>query len=396
MSGWGWGSIWGGSGKNSKDGPKNAILGLRSTLEMLTKREKHLQNQMDEQDNIARKNVNANKGIAKAALRRKKNYEHQLEQTQAQMLTVEREISSIETANINKETLDAMKNAQQAMKKIHGGLTIDKVDQTMEDLREQHAIGEEIAEALTQGNVGNSVDEDELDDELNELQQEELDTKMLKTGTVPVSDQVQRMPSVGNQEIKGKAQQVEEDDEEEELRKLQAEMAITLAFFNTSTSTANQTAFARTAFDDAFDDFHTMYLSERTGMGIGRLRHEDIPLLRTRYFGQLDPNQSAFVAEAIQSTKSFAETANLTLSCVRPGVDFRRAMACTSLLSSGNFTITDASLQSIGLCPSFFALRQKRTVLVRPQGTRQRDSAESNTAATSIILSLVSLANPQG
>ncbi|KAI7083004.1 Vacuolar-sorting protein, partial [Hortaea werneckii] len=296
MSGWGWGSIWGGSGKNNKDGPKNAILGLRSTLEMLTKREKHLQNQMDEQDNIARKNVNANKGIAKAALRRKKNYEHQLEQTQAQMLTVEREISSIETANINKETLDAMKNAQQAMKKIHGGLTIDKVDQTMEDLREQHAIGEEIAEALTQGNVGNSVDEDELDDELNELQQEELDTKMLKTGTVPVSDQVQRMPSVGNQEIKGKAQQVEEDDEEEELRKLQAEMAITLAFFNTSTCTANQTAFARKAFDDAFDDFHTIYLAERTGVGIGKLSYEDIPLLRTRYFGQLGPNQSAFVA----------------------------------------------------------------------------------------------------
>ncbi|TKA30793.1 Vacuolar-sorting protein SNF7 [Salinomyces thailandicus] len=226
MSGWGWGSIFGGSGNNSREAPKNAILGLRSTLEMLTKRDKHLQNQMDEQDAIARKNVNANKGLARAALRRKKNYEHQLGQTQAQMLTVEREISSIETANINKETLDAMKNAQQAMKKIHGGLTIDKVDQTMEDLREQHAIGEEIAEALTQGNTGNMVDEDELDDELAELQQEELDNKMLKTGTVPVSDQVQRLPSVGNQEIKGKAQRVEEDDEEEELRKLQAEMAM--------------------------------------------------------------------------------------------------------------------------------------------------------------------------
>ncbi|KAI7277833.1 Vacuolar-sorting protein [Hortaea werneckii] len=395
MSGWGWGSIWGGSGKNSKDGPKNAILGLRSTLEMLTKREKHLQNQMDEQDNIARKNVNANKGIAKAALRRKKNYEHQLEQTQAQMLTVEREISSIETANINKETLDAMKDAQQAMKKIHGGLTIDKVDQTMEDLREQHAIGEEIAEALTQGNVGNSVDEDELDDELNELQQEELDTKMLKTGTVPVSDQVQRMPSVGNQEIKGKAQQVEEDDEEEELRKLQAEMAIALAFFNTSPCTANQTSFARTAFDDALNDFHTMYLSERTGMGIGKLSYEDIPLLRTRYFGHLSPNQSAFVVEAIQTTKSFSETANLTISCVRPGVDFRRAMACTSLLGSGIFTITDAGSQSIGLCPAFFALRQKSAVLLPSRGLQQHDAAEWNTAATSVILSLVSLANPE-
>lgn len=47
------------------------------------------------------------------------------------MMTVEREISSIETANINKETLDAMKNASAAMKQIHGGLTVDKVDQTM-------------------------------------------------------------------------------------------------------------------------------------------------------------------------------------------------------------------------------------------------------------------------
>jgi hypothetical protein len=61
-SGWGWGSLFGGNAAKSKDAPKNAILGLRSTLEMLAKREKHLQNQMDEQDAIARKNVNTNKG----------------------------------------------------------------------------------------------------------------------------------------------------------------------------------------------------------------------------------------------------------------------------------------------------------------------------------------------
>ena len=155
-------------------------------------------------------------------------------------MTVEREISSIETANINKETLDAMKNAQQAMKKIHGGLTIDKVDQTMEDLREQHAIGEEIAEALTQGSVGQGVDEDELDEELADLQQEELDNKMLKTGTVPVSDQIQRLPNAaqGEREYhptrirdgtganRETARRQEEEDEEEELKKLQAEMAM--------------------------------------------------------------------------------------------------------------------------------------------------------------------------
>jgi hypothetical protein len=60
MSGvWGW--FGGQSAQKRKDTPKNAILGLRSQLEMLQKRERHLQNQMDEQDAIARKNVSTNK-----------------------------------------------------------------------------------------------------------------------------------------------------------------------------------------------------------------------------------------------------------------------------------------------------------------------------------------------
>ena len=141
--------------------------------------------------------------VAKAALRRKKAFEHQLEQTSAQMMTVEREISSIEAANINKETLDAMKGAQQAMKTIHAGLTIANVDQTMEDLRDSHAVGEEIAEALTQGNMMQGLDEDELEQELADMQQEDLDNKMLKTGSVPVSDQVHRLPNaaVGEREF---------------------------------------------------------------------------------------------------------------------------------------------------------------------------------------------------
>jgi charged multivesicular body protein 4 len=182
-----------------------------------------------------------NPTVAKAALRRKKAFEHQLEQTSAQMMTVEREIGSIESANINKETLDAMKNASKAIQNIHGGLTVDQVDQTMEDLREQHAVGEEIAEALTQGAQTSGVDEDELDEELAELQQEQLDERMLKTGSVPVHDQIQRMPNApskflgaedGRKEWEANlvtaknTPTAEEDDEEAELRKLQAEMAM--------------------------------------------------------------------------------------------------------------------------------------------------------------------------
>lgn len=56
-----WGGWLFGGAAAKKDTPKNAILALRSQLEMLQKREKHLQNQIDEQDALARKNVNTNK-----------------------------------------------------------------------------------------------------------------------------------------------------------------------------------------------------------------------------------------------------------------------------------------------------------------------------------------------
>jgi hypothetical protein len=69
--------------------------------------------------------------VAKAALRRKKVHEKNLEQTSAQIAQLEQQIYSIEAANINQETLHAMKQAGAAMAQIHGNLTIDKVDETM-------------------------------------------------------------------------------------------------------------------------------------------------------------------------------------------------------------------------------------------------------------------------
>ncbi|KAK0616051.1 vacuolar-sorting protein SNF7 [Bombardia bombarda] len=224
MSGvWGW--FGGGAAQKRKDSPKNAILGLRSQLDMLQKRENHLQNLINEQDAIARKNVTTNKNTAKAALRRKKTHEHSLEQTMGQIGTLEQQINAIESANINRETLAAMERAADAMKQIHGKLTPEKVDETMAKLQEQNQLSEEIVGAMNSVNVG-AIDEEDLEDELEALQQEELDQKMLGTGSVPVSDQIQRLPTVANGEPKGKAPAIEEDDEEAELRKLQAEMAI--------------------------------------------------------------------------------------------------------------------------------------------------------------------------
>ena len=57
-----WGTWFGGSGtQKRKDAPKKAILDLRQQLDMLQKREKHLENQMAEQEKIAKANVSSNK-----------------------------------------------------------------------------------------------------------------------------------------------------------------------------------------------------------------------------------------------------------------------------------------------------------------------------------------------
>lgn len=56
---WSWFS--GAGAQRRKDGPKNAILLLRQQLDMLQKREKHLENQMNEQEAIARKVLATNK-----------------------------------------------------------------------------------------------------------------------------------------------------------------------------------------------------------------------------------------------------------------------------------------------------------------------------------------------
>lgn len=222
---WSW--FGGQSAQKRRDAPKEAILGLRSQLEMLQKREKHLENLMAEQEAIAKKNVTSNKNAAKAALRRKKLHEKNLEQTQNQIIQLEQQVYSIETANINQETLYAMDNAGNAMKRMHDGLTMEKVDTMMDKLKEQQQLAEEIATAITSTPLGEQPDEDELENELDELEQEAIDEQMLKTGTVPVADQLNRLPAAANGEIKGKAKQTEEEeDEEAELEKLRAEMAM--------------------------------------------------------------------------------------------------------------------------------------------------------------------------
>lgn len=211
-----WNYFFGGNAAK-KDQAKTAIVNLKTHIDMLHRKEKHLETQIEEQDGIARKNVTSNKRAALTALKRKKNYESGLEKLQGQIDSLESQLLAIENASLNFETMKAMSQGAQAMKNIHGNMNIDKVDATMDDIRDQVALGDEIGDAISRP-LGQEADEDELNEELEALEQEALDAKMVNAGSAPVHN----LPKVETSIVSSQ----EEDEEEEELRKLQAEMAL--------------------------------------------------------------------------------------------------------------------------------------------------------------------------
>lgn len=113
-------------------------------------------------------------------------------------------------------------------------------------------LSQEIANAISGIQVGEPVDEDELEAELEALQEEndkvieqELTNKMLNTGNVPVSDQIQRVPAAPTGARKSRTRIIarsapstdktpvkstpQAEDEDADLKKLMEEMKMDMA-----------------------------------------------------------------------------------------------------------------------------------------------------------------------
>lgn len=207
-------------GKKQEAGPSTSesIQKLRDTENMLLKKQEFLEQKVEQELEIAKKNASANKRVALQALKRKKRYEQQLEQLQGTLTTIETQREALENANTNSAVLDTMKGASDALKKTHKDMNIDNVHEMMDDIAEQNDIATEISNAISTGIIGSGVDEDELAKELEELEQETLDSELLNVGPatnklpdVPSTD----LPTASKDKEKKKAKPVaaEEDDD---------------------------------------------------------------------------------------------------------------------------------------------------------------------------------------
>jgi len=209
--------------KKQAPAPKDSIAKLRETLDMLEKREQFLQKKGDQQTAEAKKFMQAkNKRAALMCLKRRKTYEAQMEKIAGARMTIEQQVMTLEGANVSLEAMNAMKMGAASMKSIHQNINIDKVDDTMDEIREQMDIANEIETAISTPLGGEMMDDDELLGELEELEQESLDEQLLQVNPTPA----QKLPSVPTGKVsvpatKSKAMV----DEDAELAALEASMA---------------------------------------------------------------------------------------------------------------------------------------------------------------------------
>ncbi|KAL0577722.1 ESCRT-III subunit protein snf7 [Marasmius crinis-equi] len=211
-------SMFGGR-KDPKQSAREAIVTLRQQLQMLEKKEEHLQKRIDEELVKAKANAVSNKAVATAALRRKKAHETELDRLAGTRLQLEMQVNTLESANLNAETMQAMKKAADALKVIHGKMTVEQVDTTMDSVREQKAVADEIADIISAPT--GQEDMDELQEELGELEQEVLNERLAGAEHVPI-----HKPETSRAESSRHQAPAIEDDEEAELKQLQASMAM--------------------------------------------------------------------------------------------------------------------------------------------------------------------------
>ena len=134
-------------------------------------------------------------------------------------MTLETQVMNLESAAQNAETFKAMNAGKSAMSNIRTETNIDKVDDLMDEIKEEMEMADEISNALAQPVDPLMADEDDLLAELQELEAEDVEEQLLE----PVKQSEINLPAVPGGKLPAIPNATKA--EEEELKQLEAELA---------------------------------------------------------------------------------------------------------------------------------------------------------------------------
>lgn len=211
----------GGGGSASRTNTANTVVSLRENISTQDKREQHLEKKIEQLTAEAKaKMAKKDKKGALFALKRKKLYETEIDKIQNIKMTLETQVMNLESAQQNAATFQAMNAGKSAMTNIRAETGIDKVDDLMDEIKEEMEMADEISNALAQPVDPLMTDEDDLLAELEELEAEDVTEQLLEPAK---KAELPAMPAVPSSQLPSIPNATKA--EEEELKQLEAELA---------------------------------------------------------------------------------------------------------------------------------------------------------------------------
>ncbi|KAJ6255643.1 charged multivesicular body protein [Anaeramoeba flamelloides] len=214
------GSLFGKNKNKSQEitSQDRAILELKVQRDNLTRSRKKIELVIDKETEIAKQCLRAKKRKqALLALRRKKWQEQTLDKVEKMLTNVEEMTQSIEFKQMEKKVFDSLKTGKDVLQQLNKMMSVEEVEQLMEENEEAMSYQNEIQELL----AGQLTQEDEEDvlkelDEIIEMAQDEKEIKMPK---VPTKDPKKKQISEEEEEEEATTSSEEEIEKEKEKKK---------------------------------------------------------------------------------------------------------------------------------------------------------------------------------
>merc|ERR1711976_241533 len=146
--------------------------------------------------------------------KRKKAYETQLNNLQAQKMNISTMQMKLEEGAMAETVLNAQRKGAQEIKQIFNKMTPENVDDQMDEVREIMDNANEVTEAISQP-LGDTLDDDDLLDELDQLEQDDLVEDLMG---------IDNKVNVPSAPLPQKAKAPAASEEEDALAQLEAEL----------------------------------------------------------------------------------------------------------------------------------------------------------------------------
>jgi len=154
-----------------------AILDLKVQRDKLNQYQKKIQAVLDREYEIAKISLkNGDKKKALLALKKKKYQEQLIEKVDTQLMNIEELTNSIEYALVEKDVINGLKAGNEILTKLNKEMSIEKVEDLMNETAEAVAYQNEISELLS--GALTVEDEEAIENELNRIVEEEMNNKL--------------------------------------------------------------------------------------------------------------------------------------------------------------------------------------------------------------------------